>query len=75
MAEAFADPDIPDETVKLVKNIARSEGPIEPWTLLNKVAVHGIDKSEARKALRELRLSNTIVPAGDFIGKVRLVES
>lgn len=74
MPEKFGDPDVAEDTVRLVEEAAESEGPTEPWTLLDKVAEQGVDKNEARKALRGLKMSNKIVPAGDFTGKIRLVE-
>ncbi|MFB6151262.1 MAG: hypothetical protein ABEJ40_05595 [Haloarculaceae archaeon] len=74
MPEKFGDPDVAEGTVRLVEETAESEGPTEPWTLLDKVAEQGVDKNEARKALRGLKMSNKIVPAGDFTGKIRLVE-
>lgn len=74
MSEKFGDPDVDEGTVRLVKETAESEGPTEPWNLLDKVAEEGVDKTEARKALRGMKMSNKIVPAGDFTGKVRLVE-
>lgn len=74
MAEKFGDPDVAEGTVSLVEETAESEGPTEPWTLLDKVAEQGVDKNEARKALRGLKMSNKIVPADDFTGKIRLVE-
>lgn len=74
MPEKFGDPDVTEDTVRLVERIAKSEGPTEPWTILEKVAEKGVDKNEARKALRGLKMSHKIVPAGDFTGKVRLVE-
>ena len=74
MPEKFGHPDVAEGTVTLVERTAESEGPTEPWTILEKVAEEGVDKNEARKALRGLKMSNKIVPAGDFTGKVRLVE-
>lgn len=75
MPEKFGDPDVSKNTVRLVQEAAESEGPTEPWTLLDKVAKQeGVDKNEARKALRGLKMSNKVVPAGDFTGKIRLVE-
>lgn len=74
MPEKFGDPDVAEGTVKLVEKTAESEGPTEPWTLLDMVVEQGVDKNEARKALRGLKMSNKIVPAGDFTGKIRLVE-
>jgi len=74
MPEKFGDPDVAEGTVRLVEQTVESEGPTEPWTILDKVAEQGVDKNEARKALRGLKMSNKIVPAGDFTGKIRLVE-
>lgn len=74
MPEKFGEPDVADATIELVEETAESEGPTEPWTLLDKVAEQGVEKTEARKALRGLKMSNKIVPAGDFTGKVRLVD-
>lgn len=74
MPEKFADPDVAQGTVNLVVDIVESEGPTEPWTILNEVEENGVEKREARRALRSLRMSNKIVPADDFTGEVRLVE-
>lgn len=74
MSEKFADPAVDERTVRVVENTAQSEGPVKPWTLLNVVAEKGVEKSEARKALRKLKLTHRIVPAGDFTGEIRLVE-
>lgn len=74
MPEKFGDPNVAEDTQRLVEKTAESEGPTEPWTLLDKVAEQGVDKKEARKALRGLKMSNKIVPAGDFTGKIRLAE-
>lgn len=76
MSEKFSDPAVDDRIIQLVKETMESEGPIEPWTLLDLVTEHsGVDRTEARKALRGLKLSNTVVPAGDFTGELRLVET
>jgi hypothetical protein len=74
MAEKFARPEVRDETIATLRDIARSRGATEPWTLLDLATDEGIEKSDARKALRTLKMANEIVPAGDFSGEVRLVE-
>jgi len=57
-----------------VVEIAKSESPIKPWALLDKIAEQGIDKSEARNILRDLKIEHKIVPAGGFAGKIRFAE-
>lgn len=74
MPEKFSDPDINEDTIQLVEATAKSEGPIEPWALLDKVTEQGVKRNNARKAIRKLKLSKKIVPAEDFTGKLRLVE-
>lgn len=75
MSEKFADPDVPEEIVDAVRDELRKNAPIEPWTLLDRVSNElDVEKQEARKALRSLKLSNKVVPAEDFTGKIRLVD-
>lgn len=70
----FANPDVDEEAVDAVRDAARAVDGAYPWDLLDAAERRGIDREEARKALRRLRLANAIVPAGEFIGRVRLAE-
>jgi len=74
MSKKFAEPDVDEDAVELVEKIVKSEGPMEAWAILDGVTEAGVKRDEGRKALRALKLSHKIVPAGDFTGKLRLVE-
>lgn len=73
MSEEFANPNVPINATKVVKRIAKEECPTEPWNILNKSVEQGIERKNARKVLRRMRLSNKIVPTGNFTGEVKFV--
>lgn len=74
MGDTFADPDVSDQILEEVQDITEDQQPVYPWDVLELMEEKGYDKKEARKALRKLRMSNHIVPAPEFKGKVRLAE-
>lgn len=74
MGDKFADPKISDQILEELQDTAEDQQPVYPWDLLDLMEEKGYDKKKSRKALRKLRMSNHIVPAPEFIGKVRLAE-
>lgn len=75
MSEAFAKPDVSADVVTAVKETLATEEKMYPWDVLDAVSEETkTSRTEARKALRGLRLANRVVPAGEFVGRVRLVE-
>lgn len=74
MGEKFADPDVKDEVIDRLQDVASNKEPVYPWNILEQMENEEFDKQEARKALRKLRMNNNIVPADGFKGKVELAE-
>lgn len=72
MGEKFADPDVDEATIDRMRELADASGPTEPWELLDQAEEDGIQKGDARRALRSLKLSNEIVPDDDLSGDIRL---
>lgn len=74
MTEKFSEPNVDESVVQLVEDLYREKQPVYPWNVIEIAEYLGIEKQESRKALRKLRLSNKIVPTGEFKGKQRLAE-
>lgn len=74
MAEKFADPDVDEEIVRKIQDVIQMEEPVYPWVILDGMVDEDVERKEARKALRKLRMNNNVVPSGDFKGKLELAE-
>lgn len=74
----FADPDIPkkEELIGKIESFIQSqEEKPYPWEVLDYMVSNGYDRGDSRKALRTLRMKNRVVPAGEFVGRIKVAET
>lgn len=69
----FANPDVDDEIVNAVVDYLEDNEKAYPWDIICDVSEsEDIPKKTVRKAIRKLRMPNSIVPAEPFVGELTL---
>ena len=72
MTEKFSKPDVPRKRLQTTLDILNKTGPQYPWDLIETIETKcNCSKKEARKAVRQLKIEQSITPAGDFVGKIK----
>lgn len=72
----FAKPNVKDNVLESTKDYFRKNQPVHPRKVISAVSdEESVSKNTVRKAVRKLRMENTVVPAEPFIGEMKIVSN